>query len=318
MVWSAWWQLLEGLLFSPTLLKIQKTVQYWKSWLTERRTKKMFHQLRLRLLPIIDLPSAPTTCPTTAVLQTHIRLAQKNLQKAVKQAPELRRMHLEERAAAEAAANNSDANKIIKRIIRAEASSDSFKTLRPTLGKSNGGSLSSIMIPGDEPDTWQHIFDPQKITDLLIKRNIGHFGQAHGTPFTVAPLSNWVGWHGTSDSAAAILQGDLPPHVLAQSTEAARDILKSFQHEIAPPDSIDIRISPEDIRSALKSWKEKTSTSPSGQHLGYYHSILAYEPPPADDDTPRDSDRIQNRNSQNNKKLQNTNALVSHNKSTKS
>jgi hypothetical protein len=205
------------------------TVQYWKSWLKEWRTKKMFHQLRLRLLPIIDLPSVPTTCPPTAVLQTNIRHAQKSLKKAVKQAPELRRMHLEERATAEAAANNSDASKIIQRIIRAEASSNSFKTLRRALGKRNGGSLSSIMIPGDEPDTWQHIFDPNKITELLIKRNKKHFGQAHGTPFTVEPLSNWVGWHGTSDSAAEILQGDLPPNVLAQSTEAARDI-----SEIAP------------------------------------------------------------------------------------
>jgi hypothetical protein len=65
-----------------------------------------------------------------------------------------------------------------------------------------------------------------------------------------------------------------------------------IQQDITDPDSIPIRISTDDLRHGIKSWKETTSTSPSGRHLGYYHSILAYEPPPVDADTPRDSDRI--------------------------
>jgi hypothetical protein len=36
----------------------------------------------------------------------------------------------------------------------------------------------------------------------------------------------------------------------------------------------------------------RTSTSPSGQHLGYYKSIAAFESTSEDDDTPRVSDRI--------------------------
>jgi hypothetical protein len=110
-------------------------VTYWKSWLKESRTKTWLHRQRLKLIPIIDLPSIPTTCPPISVLQTKVRHAQNCLRKAIKQAPELRRMHLEERATAEAAANNTVASKIITRIIRAEASSNSFATLRRALGK---------------------------------------------------------------------------------------------------------------------------------------------------------------------------------------
>jgi hypothetical protein len=148
------------------------------------------------------------------------------------------------------------------------------------------------MVAGEEPNTWDRIFDQNTITELIIERNKKHFSQAHGTPFTVEPLVNWAGWHGTSDSATEILNGNLPPDVLAQTTEAAGDIMKSYQQDIADPDSIPIRISTDDLRHGIKSWKETTSTSPSGRHLGYYHSILAYEPPPVDADTPRDSDRI--------------------------
>jgi hypothetical protein len=60
---------------------------------------------------------------------------QNSLRKAIKQAPDLRLMHLEEREAAESAAHNRDASKITQRIIRAEASSTNFNTLRRVLGK---------------------------------------------------------------------------------------------------------------------------------------------------------------------------------------
>jgi hypothetical protein len=62
-------------------------------------------------------------------------------------------------------------------------------------------------IPGNKQDTWDRIVDYSQITDILIGRNQKHFGQAHGTPFTVPTLSNWVGWHGTSELVDAVHQG---------------------------------------------------------------------------------------------------------------
>jgi hypothetical protein len=62
---------------SPVLKKLQKTVYYWKSWLTEILTKKWLKSQRVRILNIIDLPSPPTECPTKAFVQTALRKAQK-------------------------------------------------------------------------------------------------------------------------------------------------------------------------------------------------------------------------------------------------
>jgi hypothetical protein len=151
---------------------------------------------------------------------------------------------------------------------------------------------STSLVPGDEPDTWDRIFDQNQITETIIERNQNHFGQAHGTPFTVSPLVNWAGYHGTSESADALLRGELPPDELEQCTEGAQAVLAALQQEIAAPNSVDTRITADDLQSGFKKWRESTSTSPSGQHLGYYKSIAAFERTPEDDDTPRVSERI--------------------------
>ncbi len=41
----------------------------------------------------------------------------------------------------------------------------------------------------------------------------------------------------------------------------------------APP--ITLKVSPEEYTEAIKRWDERTSTSPSGRHLGFYQAFLA-------------------------------------------
>jgi hypothetical protein len=67
---------------------------------------------------------------------------------------------MEERTDAEAAAKHQDAVKILKRIISAEASSSSFNILRRVFGKNKTNALSSIIVPGEEPETWDLRSEP--------------------------------------------------------------------------------------------------------------------------------------------------------------
>jgi hypothetical protein len=41
-----------------------------------------------------------------------------------------------------------------------------------------------------------------------MSRNRRHFGEAHGTPFTVAPLAELLTWEGDTNTADLILQGE--------------------------------------------------------------------------------------------------------------
>jgi hypothetical protein len=97
--------------WSPILKKLQQTVYYWKSWLTEILTKKWLNSQRVRILKIIDLPSPPTECPAKASVQTALRKAQKALRAAVREAPEIRQTFLVQRADTEAAARNGTPQK---------------------------------------------------------------------------------------------------------------------------------------------------------------------------------------------------------------
>jgi hypothetical protein len=92
-----------------------------------------------------------------------------------------------------------------------------------------------------------------------------HFSQAHGTPFTVEPLSK-LDWNASCSEAENLLHGQIPPEITV-SNQFAMDILKHIAKRIPLPE-IDTYLSPDDGAKGFRCWKETTSTSPSGCHLG--------------------------------------------------
>jgi hypothetical protein len=42
---------------------------------------------------------------------------------------------------------------------------------------------------------------------LILARNFKHFGQANGTPFTVAPLHEWLGQYRETEISKQIVSG---------------------------------------------------------------------------------------------------------------
>jgi hypothetical protein len=203
----------------------------------------------------------------------------------IRKAPELRRIFLEERAeAVEAAAQNRDATKILERIITAEAASKSFNmfSVRPKMAHYH---LYWYQGTSQTHGTGSMIRAKSRTPSLNATRNI--LNSVHRFPsLELGRVSRHLD--------DAVLRGEIPPEQLAHCTEGAQAILDALQQDIAPPNSIDARITADDMRSGFKAWREttRTSTSPSGQHLGYYKSIAAFESTPEDDDTPRVSDRI--------------------------
>ena len=64
--------------------------------------------------------------------------------------------------------------------------------------------------PGVDPKQcteWQMIDIPSDVLHHLQERYRRHFGQAYGTPFTVSPLADDLGFRGDTASAAEILDG---------------------------------------------------------------------------------------------------------------
>ena len=88
----------------------------------------------------------------------------------------------------------------LRRIRKAEDINHLFSKLRSLQNPGTRQGLTRIeipIIPGTDPKTcvqWRQIDVPSEVLYHLQQRNKEHFGQAHGTPFTVPPLSIDLGF----------------------------------------------------------------------------------------------------------------------------
>ena len=120
----------------------------------------------------------------------------------------------------------------------------------------------------NDTDIWREVTDSEELVALLLERNADHLRQSatDGTPFTTQPLLELFGLYGTTDAADRILRGEFDLTTLPISEEAI-EWMKQLVYEDGKPDDLDVSISDDHFRSAVKGADENTSASPSG--FGY-------------------------------------------------
>jgi hypothetical protein len=162
------------------------------------------------------------------LIKKKLREAQRELRDIEKQANELREEHLRE-LIANAEDNDADPNfqKRLKAIKKAHDRQTQYKKLRSILKPVSSGGLSYILVPKDfqveqypyeptEVSEWEPIHEHEILQKFVQQRNIIHFGQAHGSPFTQPPL-NRLDWQAESIEAKEILQGSVPISLLSNN-----------------------------------------------------------------------------------------------------
>ena len=103
----------------------------------------------------------------------------------------------------------------------------------------------------------------------IMSYNQRHFNQAQGSPPTTQPLINILG-DGLDIKSQQLLRGtaNLPTNIPPLMSQFLRNLKQTHQHDEPP-------IFPQDqIIQAFKKWKESTTTSPSGIHLGHYKALI--------------------------------------------
>jgi hypothetical protein len=200
--------------------------------------------------------------------QVQLRLTQAELRKIRKESSSLRSDMLQERAAAEAPAGNDDEATILHRLERAEATKACYGLLRKHLKPRSSGGLTKVQV-ADGADThgaekFKDVTEPDEMFTLILACNFKHFGQANGAPFTTAPLKDWLGDYGETDTGQAILQGARQP-----------PLATGFPETQLVPDLLQPLVASSDFKQLFAKWKEDTSTSPSGKHLGHYKALLS-------------------------------------------
>lgn len=168
---------------------------------------------------------------------------------------------------------------ILRNLRKAEAIKKLFQklqTLRQTRQRGGITRLEVPLNPQDNPKTcthWKVIDVPTEILTQLQQRNQKHFGQAQGTPFTIPPLSDDLGFTSMTPSGKLILDGQYDIAHLDASVQLLVNHLQSNTRAHETPHTPSI--ANEDFVNKLKTWRESTSTSPSGLHLGHYKALLA-------------------------------------------
>jgi hypothetical protein len=221
---------------------------------------------------IQDFASLPIS-----VIKQSLRQAQHEVREVEKQADDLRQKHLMDLLSnAELNGTEQQIQKRLRILLRAQKQKQNFQRLKKIFKPNATGGLSYILVPQDfkaeqfpyDPnsvETWEPVHDPDALQQFIQTRNIKHFGQAHNTPFTVPPL-NSLTWQANSIEAQAVIKGSIPTGFLSDNPYTKRVLEYIANRENLP--EIDTYITPEQLCKGMKKWRETTSTSPSGFHLG--------------------------------------------------
>jgi len=205
-------------------------------------------------------------------LSANLRHAQKQLRKAKKEADTLRRQHLEAILNEALAANQRKKSKALTHLIRAEKNKKCYAAFRShTKPKSSGGLayLNKTTGPENTPTT---IIDRTEMEDSLLEYSRDHFAKAHGSPFTSEPLSRLLQHDGLTPFGNLIFKGNLDLSALPID-EPTRALLMQLKNKLPPEITRTHPIDYDLLLNGIKKWPEKTTTSPSGRHLGIYKSL---------------------------------------------
>ena len=161
--------------------------------------------------------------------------------------------------------------KIIRRLIRAEATKRCYQKLRWITKPPKPGVTFVERL--SKHGTIETLYDRATVEHAILECNQQHFNQCAGTPFTVGQLRN-LNWAADSPLADALLQGRAPVSTLS-SNKLVQHVLHACK-QTSP--TISDHITTNDLKQLFKKWRESTTTSQSGRHLGIYRAIFLNQP----------------------------------------
>jgi hypothetical protein len=174
---------------------------------------------------------------------------------------------------------NTSMATIIKRIRNAEITRRAWQKCAVARGKVYSGGLNNLEVPRDpavtpkECQDWLYIEDPDLIETHLQSHLRTHFAQAEETDFRQSPLKEDTTFSADTPTADNILKGDTSQYDTARLRLSTAMLLQHMA--MATDKEITTTLTDKHFDGKLKTWNERTTTSPSGVHLGHLKSYYA-------------------------------------------
>jgi hypothetical protein len=202
--------------------------------------------------------------------RNQLKLACRNLQEQRKTANDLRNNHLSFQQELMLLTGKKSKAQIIATIQRSERRAICFKKFHTfTKAPRTAGGLA-YALDLDSEGNYIRIQQENELDEKLHQRNRLHFAQAHGTPFTIPPMSTNLSFSGVTPFGTAVLQGDYKPPEIPTAAELILTELVQVRQTLSDTMPFTAMI------KGLSKWRESTTTSPSGKHLGIYKSLITY------------------------------------------
>ena len=180
--------------------------------------------------------------------------------------------------------------RIVKNTLDGESTRSTFSNIRRVVKPSEISSLSKVKIPintlstystlqEQSPDDliWETVVNRHDLEKHIAAYNRDSFRAASESPCGHGIVHDALTYTSLSPAAAALLRKEIPPDWYGDDFYL-QEFLASFA---IPPcvkdrDPIDTFLTESDVLKGFQSWKETTSTSPSGRHLGHYKSLVQH------------------------------------------
>ena len=188
--------------------------------------------------------------------------------------------------------------KIVRNTIEGEVIRTKFRDIRRVVKPTAMSSISRVLIPrlsnpdernppedaysllqSRDPDDviWETIAERDQIERHLLEYNKASFRAASESPCGHGVIQDALTFSSLSPTSINLLEGETP-----HEWQIDNEILKAFLASFATPDivkqtgEIPTEITAEDVQYGFKHWRETTTTSPSGRHLGHYRSLIQH------------------------------------------
>jgi hypothetical protein len=260
-------------------------LRYWKTAISSRRNHfDAAPELALICETTGPMPPIPQD---TRLLLNHVRVAQAHLRIKRRQAKAARQeflQELKERIATRKTNSSLPLPQALKIIEKQLESTQRFRRIQRALGNNASQPLTQVEVTTTEefldPATGHR--DTRTATEVInvrsaleaaiLSRNQRHFAQAKDTPWAHPPLSlissanEYNLYRDAQDNEIRL------PNDCFIETSMVLDILKEEAQKSHPKWSPQLTF--DTFLSGLLHWDERTSTSPSGRHLGLYKSLV--------------------------------------------
>jgi len=168
------------------------------------------------------------------------------------------------------AAKQHKKSQALKYLIRAECNRQCYARFRQHTKPKSAGGLAYINTT-DEDGVTTPLLEKTELEEKLLEHSRKHFSQVEGSPFTVEPLSRLLQYDGLTSFGNRVTDGR-PLRGIHDLDEPTMAILSNLKRKI-PQDQASHTLNYATLLEGIKKWPERTTTSPSGRHLGIYKAL---------------------------------------------